>query len=468
MKSLLRGGVLLLFLAVGAASSSPANSLKIGVAQVDITPPVGMRMSGYFSERLSTGAHDPLWAKAMVLEQGGTRLALVFCDLSGVSLNVSTLARAMASEKTGIPVAHISISATHSHTGPLYDDIRWRVAHEAALATHGEDPHEPIHYPAMLITRLVQVIEKANAALAPARLEAGIAQQEGLSFNRRFHMKNGKVAFNPGQLNPNIVRPAGPIDPDVGLLVARPEKGKAPLGIVTIFAMHLDTIGGTEYSADYPFYLEQTLRRGLEHNVISLFGAAPCGDINHIDVSKKETVKGFPVAERIGTALGKTVLEALPALEEIRRPALAAASRKFIAPLQEVSPEQLATAYEKIKLLNDEGVGFFIKVEALKALDLAARGTTWPLEVQAFRIDHETAIVTLPAEIFVELGLAIKRQSPFKRTMVIALANDRPFYVPTLKAFEEGSYEVTNSRVKPGTGERLVETALHLLNEMKP
>ena len=90
-----------------------------------------------------------------------------------------------------------------------------------------------------------------------------------------------------------------------------------------------------------------------------------------------------------------------------------------------------------------------------------------PLEVQAFRLNQETAIVTLPAEMFVELGLAIKAASPFKTTLVIELANDSLGYIPTKKAFAEGSYEIVNSRVEPGTGEKLVEAAIGLLKELK-
>ena len=89
------------------------------------------------------------------------------------------------------------------------------------------------------------------------------------------------------------------------------------------------------------------------------------------------------------------------------------------------------------------------------------------MEVQAFRLDADTAIVGLPGEIFAELGLAIKQASPFKRTLVMSICNDRPSYVPTRKAFTEGSYEVTNARVQPGVGEMLVEAAVKLLKALK-
>src|SRR5262249_46218092 len=148
---------------------------------------------------------------------------------------------------------------------------------------------------------LVKVIGEANKKLHPAELEVGIAKQENLNFNRRYWMKNGKVTFNPGQLNPNIVRPAGPIDPDVGILFARDPGKEKPFAGVTVFAMHSDTVGGTKYSADYAYYIQETLRKEYGKKFISAFGAGTCGDINHINVNKKEPFKGFEMAEHLGT-----------------------------------------------------------------------------------------------------------------------------------------------------------------------
>ena len=90
------------------------------------------------------------------------------------------------------------------------------------------------------------------------------------------------------------------------------------------------------------------------------------------------------------------------------------------------------------------------------------------MEVRVIRLSADTAIVTLPHEIFVELGLAIKQASPFRNTLVLSLCNDVDFYIPTRKAFAEGSYEVVNSRVKPGAGEALVAAAVGMLKELKP
>src|SRR5699024_8955841 len=140
-----------------------AEPLRVGVAVRDITPPVGYRMSGYFYERPSTGTHDPLLAKAIILEQGTERAALVFCDLIGISRTVSDEARKTASEKTEIPVENILIAATHSHTGPLYAGVLRQHFHDQAVARHGRDPSEAlIDYPGWLANRLVDAIVSAQ------------------------------------------------------------------------------------------------------------------------------------------------------------------------------------------------------------------------------------------------------------------------------------------------------------------
>ena len=450
--------ILLISLSVQAKSAE----WRAGVAETDITPPIGYRVAGYFYERISTGTHDPLKAKVVVLQNGTNKAALVFCDLVEMTLPVSSLARKEASAKTGIPISNILICATHSHTGPLFNDLRRDIFHEAAMEKYGKDPTEPLDYPNWLAARIAEVIVKANADLQDAQLKAGFAQQEGLAFNRRYFMKNGKVAWNPGLLNTNIVKPAGPTDPAVPIVFiqTRAKDQFKPVGAITIFAMHADTTGGTEFSADYPFYLQEELRKTYGPDFISMFGAGTCGNINNINVSVDATKQ--KKTPELGATLGKTVLGQVPKLEPIRQSSLAVRSETIVAPLQEVTQEQVAAARATLKKMSNGK----LPVEAFKIADLGRRGKTWPLEVQVFRLGSDTAIVGLPAEIFVEFGLAIKKASPFKNTFVISICNDRPNYIPTLEGFKQGAYEAINSRVQPGTGEKLVEIATKLLKEL--
>jgi hypothetical protein len=443
-----------------------AEELRAGIAIKDITPPVPFRMSGYFNERVSTGIKDPLHAKAIVFQQGDIAAALVLCDLVGVPRDLTGEARTQASKATGIPADNIAVAATHSHTAPLYYGGLSVYFNQRNIARFGKDPYDPAQYRAKLIEQIVAAVVDAKAALEVVELRSGTATENRLAFNRRFHMKDGSVRFNPGQQNPNIVRVAGPVDPEVGIILIRKRGVDKPFAAIVSFAMHLDTVSGTEYSADYPKFVEDTLRASLGPEFTLLFGTGPCGDINHIDVTKLETRK----TSEIGQLLGETIAEALEQGDWSSggAPSLDARNTSVEVPLQTYSDGEIAQARENLKLVGTRKLPFLGQVEAYKIVDLQRQpGKSVPLGIQAFRLDKDTAIVTLPAEVFVEFGLAIKAASPFKNTLVIELTNDSLGYIPTKKAFVEGSYETVNSRVVSGSGERMVEAAIRLLKELE-
>jgi hypothetical protein len=452
---------LCLAFAAGMPRASADDDLSAGAALVDITPPVPYRMSGYFNERVSTGIKDPLYAKALFLKQGDVEVAIVCCDLIGIAPSVGPEARRRAAKETGIPTENIAIAATHSHTGPLYAGVLRNYFHEQAVAKQGSDPYEKIDYPAQLVEKLVEAIRAAKNNARPAKLSAGVGQESRLSFNRRFHMKDGTVRFNPGALNPDIIRPAGPIDPDVGLL--RFDSGGKTSAVLTVFAMHLDTTGGTEYSGDYPSFLSDALQKELGDQTVSLFGAGTCGDINHVDVKTKERRK----TPEIGAMLAETVLSELPRLAEAR-PRLAVRCATVEVPLQKYPQDKIVEARGRLAKVGTRELSFLDQVEACKIMALQLREQAAKFDVQVFRLADDVAVVTLPGEVFVDLGLAIKKASPFKTTLVIELANDSPAYVPTKRAFAEGSYETVNSLVAPGGGEVLAEATIRLLNDLRP
>jgi hypothetical protein len=448
------------------AAASFAADLQAGVAVVDITPPVPFRMSGYFNERLSTGVKDPLHAKAIVLRQGNVSAALVFCDLIGIPREVSMKARDQANHATGIPRDHIAIAATHSHTGPLFFGELQRHFRERAVERHGSDPLEKVDYSAQLVSKIVTAIMDASAKLQPVEIQPGTAPEHGLSFNRRFHMRDGSVRFNPGVLNPDIIRPAGPIDPQVTAIWFTPINAAKPIAAIASFALHLDTVGGTEYSADYPKFAEDRLRTSFGPNLTLLFGAGTCGDINHIDVTTRDRRTAAEIGRTLGDAITRTVDGVAPPPKG--EAMLAVRSATIDVPLQKYSAEDIDAARKNMDLIGGRELPFLDQVKACTIMDLQERGTeSWPLEVQVFQLSREAAIVTLPGEVFVELGLAIKAASPFATTLVIELTNDSPAYIPTQKAFAEGSYEIVNSRIQPGGGEKMVEAAVRLLKELE-
>ena len=171
-------------------------------------------MAGYYGARGVEGVLDDLYAKATALDDGRTKVALVTCDLIGLPISVVVEARKIIADATGIPADNVMISATHTHTGPavlgdsLLDD----------LVTGGSKLSQ--EYTQDLPKRIAKAVEQANERLTAARISYGQENESGMSFIRRFWMKDGTVGWNPGKLNPNIIRPIGTIDPQVNVIYA--------------------------------------------------------------------------------------------------------------------------------------------------------------------------------------------------------------------------------------------------------
>ncbi|MEF8811152.1 MAG: hypothetical protein V5A47_09540 [Bacteroidales bacterium] len=461
----------LLLLVSGFQTNEESAVLKVGAARNEITPPVGY--PAYRGE--STGVATPLYAKALVFKQGDNRGALLICDLLCIPRDLSRIVRERVSERTDIPFEHISIAATHTHTGPAFrDSVRKYGSRQSAGAlTEGDEGS----YVAELIRKMTETIVNADAKAQESELTAGIGHESDVSFNRRRIMTNGKVGWNPGFQNPKIVRPAGPIDRDVHFVMFRPAEEEHFSASLTVFANHTDTHGGTRFHGDYPFYLQENLQEIFDEDMVSVFGNGTCGELNHHDFSAPRPAE--KKTEMIGKRLAEAIQEAFSEREKLH-PDFEAKSRIIYPALQDFTEEEYRWASDEDAEPLYEERSFLEERRRNKILDLKQRrgreavtpvvsGEPWrlPVEIHVFRLGAETAIVTLPGEVSVELGLKLKEQSPFANTMVIELANIDINYVPTKRQFREGEYEPMNSRLMPGAGEKMVETALRMLENTR-
>lgn len=436
----------------------PAAEIRAGAAAVRITPDQPTPLAGYYNTRLATNTHDELHAKAIVLEQGGKKAALVVCDLISLPRSVVAQAREMISRTTGVPGANVMISATHTHTGPVLDSGSKRQFVDGGAAQVVRD------YTAQLPAKIAEAVRRAEAALETARVSVGHEHEEHLAFNRRFHMRDGTVGWNPGKMNTNIVRAAGPIDPDVAVVLFESPR-RAPIASYVNFAMHPDTVGGLEYSADYAFTLARLLGDYYGTNMVTVFANGACGDINHIDVKWAGPQKGHTEAARLGTVLAGNVFKAYTRLEPLKPSALRVRSEMVKLDVPELKPDETEAARAMIARIGTTNAPKFLEqVHAFKVLDVADRaGRPLEVEVQVIVLGENVAWVSLPGEVFVELGMAIKNRSPFEHTMIAELANGSIGYIPTRRGFDEGNYEPISARCAAGSGEKLVEVALRLL-----
>lgn len=482
-------GVVLVLAGV-SASWLPADEFRVGVGTSDITPGDNYPVSGYYEERLSTGTKDPLQAKAMVFRQGELSAVFVVCDLIAVSSDLSSEIRKRIEKQIGIPGDHIIVAATHTHTGPDYERELFSLQTGHPLPENWKDrkPYAP-----RLIEAITAAVVQAHEAARPVKLFAGTAiQRKPVAFHRRYLMKNGEYRTWIGLQDPNVVRTAGPIDPEIGMLLIRDSGQNNPLAVLSSHALHLDTVGGTLWSADYPFYIERTLQSSLGGQCVSLFGNGCCGNINHVDPNAAERNS----AEFIGTSLGSTMIDAVPKLAEVDTPLLQVRRKEVCLPLQSSTAEQLVRSKALLReIQGGKQADFYEHVDAYKRIILeqfrsrtdveetasligwglchskAGTGDSLPVDVQVITLGRDVAIVALPGEVFVEYGLQIKAASPFQTTLVVELCNNsetiyiptRNAYLPTRDSYTAGGYEVVNSTTLPGSGDMLVDAAIELL-----
>lgn len=434
--------------------------LKAGLYELDITPPLGKMMPGQFKTRLGVSILDPLYVKALVLENDGMRVAIVSIDCLGLYDTIESEFRKRLESRTGIK--HMIIAATHTHTG-------------GPVQTWGDHLLKDDEYVNWLIDKSVDAAVMALEKLQPVTLKIGREHEDGISFNRRYIMKDGSIRTNPGIKNPDIVRVAGPIDPDVSVLRIDDTNGNL-IGMLTHFSCHLDNVGGSEISADYPGEISRMLKEVYGSHVINVFLTGPCGDINNIDVSGK-FLKVPKLYKKMGRILAGKVIAAAEKASVMEND-LITVSREIIEcgcrqpSVEDVDAGRALIAVEKRthKELVDAGDGslqkLFYAKEAVRMFENPVLSEN--LDITAVRLG-DFALVTAPAELFVEFSLDIKKASPFPYTIVSSLSNGMVGYVLTREALASGTYEsklASSAKMSADTGYAIADTAKKLLGTL--
>ena len=442
------------------------SKLEFGYAQADITPRTGLSLCGYFNSRPNVGFYDRLQIKAAVFRTGETCAALVSYDLClfprALVDKFDEKLRAIQSPLAG----NVLYCATHTHTGP----------YASSLFTEQADEE----YVNSLIEKTAAALTQAWKSLAPAELYTGTTECTTLAFNRRFIMKNGKTLTNPGKLNPEIDHTEGGVDHSI--LMAEVRQNDRPVLLITNISNHTDTIGGNVVSADWPGRMEAEIQYRLGYDLPVMTVIAPQGNINHFDVTSDVDQTSYAEANRIGKGYAGVILSALYRLKKVEDCTLAVASGEIDAPYYQLSDKEYAEAkrvYEENKDATMDagrdftsediarGVPFVKKYFAERAI--GCRENPIPgkrIERQiALKFGTEFAVVSLPAEPFVEIGFAIREASRFPMTMLAALGQGEIGYVGLPGNYGNGGYETSPSRslADPVAGLNMIEGAKKLL-----
>ncbi len=440
---------------------------EYGYSQEDITPHRGIGLCGYLNPRYNRGAHDRLLLKAVVFKDGDGIAALVEYDLCLMPATLSSrLAEAVAKALPTLADKTV-FAATHTHTGPY---------------THGlfTDDCTDADYINEVIQKTVIALRNAQLSLAPAELFATSTQCSTLAFCRRFRMKNGVILTNPGKLNPDVVAPEGDIDPAIPILAIKQE-GAIRLLIVNI-SNHADTVGGDFVSADWPGRMEREIQYRLGEDIPVISLTAPQGNINHFNIATDADQTNYAEACRIGKGYAAAVLAALYSLRKIDFQGVSIQTTVFEGPYLTVTDEEYAEAkatYEKYKDAAMEPGRDFTSEDIAKGTPYAKKYFAQALmecrdklpaekrleQVSVIKFGDAVALVTLPGEPFVEVTRQIRAKSPFKVTMVVALAMDAIGYMAMPENYGNGGYETLPGPGKPSKylAQELIKQATSLL-----
>jgi hypothetical protein len=486
MQRFLAGALALCMTSLGSSSSSAAppsaegSVFKAGFAERDISPAVGMEQPGGYGKAYHRSFHDPCKARAVVFEDGNKRVAVVGIDALFIRRQTVAALRQAIRQKCDIEPGSILISASHTHSGgPIgyylpgeFDGATPLVRSLVYDRTVCASPE----YLAKVERGIVDAVAAACSQLVPARCGAGFGHEDGVAFNRRFRMKDGFTMTHPGQGNPAIVEPAGPIDPQVGVLGAWSTDGKF-LGCIVNFACHATT-GPGGISADYIYYVEQTIRGSLGNQAVVVFLPGAAGDVTQVDNRSPHQIKQFgEVSARfVGGRVGAEAVKVLLAMEQGTGPLTPLASKSAVLDIRRrpPSPAHVARALEIVKQdpRNADATEWTFAKETVLLDARIAREPIVPVEVLVMQVGP-VALLACPAEYFCQFGLDLKSRSKFPVTFPVSLANDAIGYVPSEEALSPrgGGYETrltSYSNLEPTAGRQIADALIELSSHLKP
>lgn len=432
--------------------------LKAGVAEVTITPPVGTSLCGFGNRKgPAETVYDDLFARALVMDDGRTRLAIVTSDLISFATDLVQRLRNLVERDAGVPGEGLLLNGSHSHSGPTVMSFRSMGSRDVA-------------YEDVLCRLVAGAVRMAVDRLEPVSLLIGRAPVR-IAHNRRAR-RNGRMTIGHN--------PEGAEAPWVDVLRIDDRSG-SPLGLLYTTAAHPVNLRGLAFSAEFPGYAAQTIRRELG-GALPMFAQGCCGDINctPMDGTLKTTV-------RQGELLGGAAVNAARHAEPLQSNVLGVARQEIYLPTRIPTVDEAEHALEDQRTRvreaeqNSETTEYLVhqyrgQIEWAEDYLRAARSrrpVPEAFEIQAMRIG-EAALVAYPGEMFVDYQLEMEHASPFKKTFTLAYSNGCIGYVPTAKAFPEGGYEVDHAYRYYGTlmitsaCERMIKSATgEMLNGLK-
>lgn len=456
----------------GAAAAQQPRVFRAGAAVSNITPPLGSPIVGGWAPMPAAHVHDELHARALVLDDGSTRLAIVVSDNVGIPRYVLDAARRTIQEKTGIPAANLLLSSTHTHSA-------------ASARGQGGFTEQPLdEYQRFVVSRIVDAVTGAIHNLEPARIGRGAGHEPSQVFNRRWRMKAGtvlrnpyggidQVMMNPPAGSPDLLEPAGPTDPEIHFLSVQSAGGR-PIALLANYSLHyVGGVDGAAISADYYGMFATRIGEllgaaGQDPPFVGIMSNGTSGNINNIDFrqARRPRYRPYEKMRMVANMVAAEVWKACQTLQYQDWVPLGAAVREIPLAVRVPSAEDIRQAEAVLK--NPPKIHRHEETYARRTLAAKDYPARIPFLLQALRIG-DVGIAAIPAETFVEIGLEIRKSSPFPRTFTVSIANGAYGYLPTPEHHALGGYETWRgtSNLEVQASRKITDTLVELLSGLR-
>lgn len=455
--------------------NSSKQIFKAGASISNITPYLGGGIVGNFGiPPEAKHIHDQLHTRALVLDDGTTKLALVVSDNISIKQEVYDEAKRLIYQQTGIPAEQVLTSSTHTHSATS--------AEGEGIRRRGWNVGQPLDaYQQFVAHRIADGVAVALNNLEPAQIGWGAVNIPEHVFNRRWKMRQPvinpfgemeAVKMNPGIGNPDVVEPAGPTDPEVSFISVQSLDGR-PIALLANYSLHY--VGGVpkhDVSADYFAVFADRIQELLKADrqavpFVGIMSNGTSGDINNVDVKgPKPNNPPYTKMRAVANDIAEKVFHGYQSVNHVPGVKLQAAQTTL--PLQVRKPDaELLKLAERVLSQPEGGKPLHHPLERTYAERMDQIKNEWPdtieIVLQAFRIG-DLGIAAIPFETFAETGLEIKSRSPMKKTFTIELANGSYGYLPTPEQHELGGYEtwLGTNKVEKNASRKIVETLLEL------
>lgn len=473
---------------VFAAGIAAAGEFRVGFARVDITPPLGSYMPGYFQDRYAKEILDPLQINMVAFSDGKTTALVAQYDTEALSDGVADRMRAAIAKATGVNRDAILLHASHTHDG---GNLAGRVGDQGNDAAN--IPEVDRIYIDLAVTRSADAAVEAIRDLKPAKLSFGRSEAKRISFGRRYLMKNGKVQTNPGTNNPDIVRPVGTADETVQVLRIDRE-GALPICVIN-FQTHPDVVGGETITADWPGLTRTVFEAATLGNSLCVVINGTQGDVNHCNVMPRPgelnglkrdfdaVDRGYDHAWHMANVLAASALSVWMKCAPLESGDIRYSTSLVRVPAQKAKPgdkKGLEWAKE-VWALHEAGKDAEISkkygcYEMELTTEVARAGRIVRMEKHAdfhelpltsFSIGDSVAFGGFPGEPFNDIGVEVRKASPFTLTILSCLTNGSRGYFPFSASYKEDGYESASSPFGPSVADDLIKGETELLRSLK-